>query len=63
MCDKQTRPMEMPNQHALQSFPSEPVPSYRAATLTEGGAMAHICLNGMTYTLRITRAGKLILTK
>ena len=40
-----------------------PVPLHRAQTLTGGGTLAHIDLNGQTYTLRITRAGKLILTK
>ncbi|WP_300548730.1 hemin uptake protein HemP [Roseovarius sp.] len=39
------------------------IPSYDAETLTEGGAMAQIVLNEQTYNLRITRAGKLILTK
>ena len=39
------------------------LPSYAARDLTEGGDQANIVLNGQTYTLRITRAGKLILTK
>lgn len=34
-----------------------------ARELTAGGAKASIVLDGKTYTLRITRAGKLILTK
>jgi len=34
-----------------------------ARDLTEGGNVAYIILDGQTYTLRITRAGKLILTK
>ena len=34
-----------------------------ARDLTEGGNTAYIVLDGQTYTLRITRAGKLILTK
>lgn len=34
-----------------------------ARALTEGGNTAQITLDGMVYTLRITRAGKLILTK
>ena len=34
-----------------------------ARDLTEGGNVAYIVLDGQTYTLRITRAGKLILTK
>lgn len=34
-----------------------------ARSLTGGGATASIELDGKIYTLRITRAGKLILTK
>jgi hemin uptake protein HemP len=43
--------------------PSVPVPRHDALLLTAGGTLAHIDLNGQTYSLRITRAGKLILTK
>lgn len=39
------------------------VPQYDAMRLTEGGHVAHIELYGQVYALRITRAGKLILTK
>jgi len=39
------------------------LPTYSARDLTEGGALAQIVLDTQTYTLRITRAGKLILTK
>lgn len=42
---------------------SDPVPRHDAIRLTEGGTLAFIDLNGQTYSLRITRAGKLILTK
>jgi Hemin uptake protein hemP len=38
-------------------------PSYDARVLTGGGLVAVILLDGQSYTLRITRAGKLILTK
>lgn len=38
-------------------------PSYMARDLTEGGDLAEIVLDQQTYTLRITRAGKLILNK
>ena len=34
-----------------------------ARLLTNGQATAHIALDGKIYTLRITRANKLILTK
>ncbi|MCU0907335.1 MAG: hemin uptake protein HemP [Rhodobacteraceae bacterium] len=40
-----------------------PIPLHDAADLTAGGPLAHIRLDGQTYTLRITRQGKLILTK
>jgi hemin uptake protein HemP len=39
------------------------VPVHEALRLTDGGVQARIVLNGQVYTLRITRAGKLILTK
>ncbi|MDO9523951.1 MAG: hemin uptake protein HemP [Gemmobacter sp.] len=38
-------------------------PTYDAQDLTQGGSLAQIHLNGQIYALRITRAGKLILTK
>lgn len=37
--------------------------SYDARDLIVNGVKAEITLDGQTYTLRITRAGKLILTK
>lgn len=40
-----------------------PVPRHDARALTAGGNTVHICLDGIAYTLRITRNGKLILTK
>ncbi len=39
------------------------LPVHDAPTLTEGGRQAIIRLHDQLYTLRITRAGKLILTK
>lgn len=38
-------------------------PLHEATTLTAGGHLAQIALADQIYTLRITRAGKLILTK
>lgn len=38
-------------------------PTYDALDLTQGNGLAHIQLAEQVYTLRITRAGKLILTK
>jgi hemin uptake protein HemP len=43
--------------------PAAPVPCHEATDLTAGGAVARIRLNGQHYALRITRQGKLILTK
>jgi hemin uptake protein HemP len=42
---------------------TEPRPCHDARLLTEGGAEAEIRLDGVRYVLRITRQGKLILTK
>lgn len=39
------------------------LPTHDARLLTRGGNLAQIDLDGQTYTLRITRQGKLILTK
>ncbi|MEM9197769.1 MAG: hemin uptake protein HemP [Pseudomonadota bacterium] len=39
------------------------MPSHDAEQLTDGGKTAHIVLDRTVYTLRITRLGKLILTK
>jgi hemin uptake protein HemP len=41
----------------------EPRPRHDARHLTEGGPEAEILLDGARYVLRITRQGKLILTK
>jgi len=45
-----------------QTLPSA-LPTYSAQDLTEGRDQAQIVLGDQVYTLRITRAGKLILTK
>ncbi len=56
--------MFRPNTPPKPGLPPQPaLPTYRAEDLTQGGDTAMICLNGQTYILRITRAGKLILTK
>lgn len=39
------------------------LPLHAAESLTAGGNLAQIHLQGQIYTLRITRQGKLILTK
>jgi len=57
-----TRFPAAPAQTAPQTRPVTP-PVHDVFTLTGGGALAQILLDGKTYQLRITRAGKLILTK
>lgn len=42
---------------------TDTTPIHDAAALTAGGRVARIHLNGQLYALRITRQGKLILTK
>jgi len=49
--------------NALTSVESQVLPTHQAEELTNGGQLAQIVLNGQVYRLRITRAGKLILTK
>lgn len=49
--------------HSTNGKMSHSIPLHRAQSLTDGGNIAHIDLDGQTYILRITRAGKLILTK
>ena len=44
-------------------IPDQSLPLHDAETLTNGGVQARIVLHGQVYSLRITRAGKLILTK
>ena len=43
--------------------PDDTLPLYEAMDLTNGGTLARIKLEDQLYFLRITRAGKLILTK
>lgn len=48
----------------MQDVPALPsAPVWNARDLTQGGIAAQIVLDGQVYSLRITRAGKLILTK
>lgn len=56
------RTQDMPEPPAPVAAPGG-VPVHAARDLTEGGTRARILLDGSAYELRITRAGKLILTK
>lgn len=47
----------------MMTTSEETPPLYDVLTLTDGGRLAHIKLDDKLYTLRITRANKLILTK
>lgn len=46
-----------------QTGPSACIATYDVHDLIRDGVQVHLVLNDQTYTLRITRAGKLILTK
>ncbi|GAB1377814.1 MULTISPECIES: hemin uptake protein HemP [Pararhodobacter] len=46
-----------------EAVPQRGLPVHSARALTKGGTQAQIELDGKVYDLRITRAGKLILTK
>ncbi len=48
---------------AQTTTPATRLPQYDARDLIKDGDQAHIILDDQTYVLRITRAGKLILTK
>lgn len=48
---------------APEGAPEAETPAYFANDLTQDGKLAFICHQDQVYTLRITRAGKLILTK
>lgn len=52
-----------PAELAVTRLPLPNLPVHDANVLTRGGSQAHIVLNEQVYQLRITRAGKLILTK
>ncbi|SNR87259.1 hemin uptake protein HemP [Puniceibacterium sediminis] len=52
-----------PQQTIVRAGESEDVVCYDARDLIQNGVQAHLTLDGQFYTLRITRAGKLILTK
>lgn len=49
--------------HAQSGDRARRAPSHDARELTAGGDTAELVLDGKPYMLRITRAGKLILTK
>lgn len=51
------------NQSGTPEIEMPTLPTHRAQDLTDGGSQALIVLNDQVYSLRITRAGKLILTK
>lgn len=51
-----------PDPHTLGAAVAD-IPVHDAEHLTRGGNLARIVLHGQVYSLRITRAGKLILTK
>ncbi len=48
---------------AALTLPADAAPVHDARALTANAGVARLILDGQVYTLRITRAGKLILTK
>ena len=63
-----TDPLRLPLRTAVaepvrREAPETGFPLHDARVLTRGGVQARILLDGQVYALRITRAGKLILTK
>ena len=46
-----------------RASPAPSIPAYDATDIIGSGGQAQIILGDQVYTLRITRAGKLILTK
>jgi hemin uptake protein HemP len=50
-------------QPVAATLPPSSLPVHDARRLTGPGGQAQIVLDGQVYALRITRAGKLILTK
>ena len=55
--------MDMKPTPLHRAKPVEILPRFDAKDLTEGGQLAEIILDDQVYRLRITKAGKLILTK
>ncbi len=55
--------MHMSTLKTIEEDKIDTPPFYDAKDITKGGKLAHIVLDKQVYTLRITRAGKLILTK
>lgn len=52
-----------PHPAAKSALKDTPLETYDARSLVRNGVQACIMLDGQPYYLRITRAGKLILTK
>lgn len=64
------RPFQLIHRPVTDTSAAPPLPPEAAAppvhdalALTKGGTLAHLVLDGQVYSLRITRQGKLILTK
>ncbi|WP_299962995.1 hemin uptake protein HemP [uncultured Roseobacter sp.] len=55
--------LQTPPNAARAAAEIDKLPAYDARDLIPEGTQARLVLDGTVYTLRITRAGKLILTK
>ncbi|MBB3985167.1 hemin uptake protein HemP [Sagittula marina] len=60
--EREKKPMSFQIDSSSLAY-ADATPRYDAQALIPEGTKAEIDLNGQVYTLRITRAGKLILTK
>ncbi|SFA90793.1 Hemin uptake protein hemP [Poseidonocella pacifica] len=60
---RQNTELAMMNRIVSTTGATAALPQHDAEVLTDGGKTAQIILGEQVYTLRITRAGKLILTK
>ena len=61
--ERQTERLAKPPYPIARGRDPDPRPCHDARALTVGGNEAEIHLDGVRYVLRITRQGKLILTK
>lgn len=52
-----------PQKFSTEALKSDELPTYDARNMIGDGVQARVLLDGQSYYLRITRAGKLILTK
>lgn len=64
-CEQENTMNEVSNAIEVSTISAaeQSIPAYNARQLTQENGQARIVLDGQVYSLRITRANKLILTK